>query len=73
MEMNPAPHPHYRDVALKDEVLNGLLCTAQVYRRLLNVQQDRLNFRRSEASKLQPEQRRHFAGYTLATAPNQDS
>jgi len=56
MEVNPAPHPHYRNVALKDEMLNGLLRTPQIHGSLLDVQQDGLNIGRSEASKLQPEQ-----------------
>jgi len=56
MEMNPASHPHHRNVTLKDEVLNGLLCTAQIHGSLLYVQQDGFNIGRSEASKLQPEQ-----------------
>ena len=56
MEVNPAPHPHNWNVTLKDEVLNGLLCSPQIYGSLLDVQQDGLNIGRSESSKLQPEQ-----------------
>ena len=63
VEVNPAPHPHYRNVALKDEMLDGLLGTSQIDGGLLYVQQDRLNVGWSKACKLQPEQRGYFPCY----------
>jgi len=63
MQMHPASHPHYGEIALENQVLNGLLCASQIHRSLLDVQQNGLNIGRSEASKLQPKQRRHFAGH----------
>jgi hypothetical protein len=56
MQMHPASHPHHGEITLEDEVLNGLLCSPQIYGSLLDVQQDGVNIGRSEASKLQPEQ-----------------
>jgi hypothetical protein len=63
MQMNPASHPHDRKIALEDEVLNRLLGSSQIDGSLLYVQQDRLNVGRSEARKLQPEQRGYFSRY----------
>jgi hypothetical protein len=52
MEMYSASHPHDGEIALKDEVLNRLLGTAQVDGGLFHVQENRLNFGRGEAGKL---------------------
>jgi hypothetical protein len=63
MEVNPAPHPHYREIALEDEMLNRLLGSSQIDGSLLHIQQDRLNVGWSKASKLQSEQRGYFSCY----------
>ena len=56
MEMNSASHPHHWNVTLKDEVLDGLLCTPQIHGSLFDIQQDGLDTGRSDAGKPQPEQ-----------------
>ncbi len=63
MQMNPASHPHYGEIALEDEMLNRLLSSSQIDGSLLHVQQDRLNVGWSKASKLQSEQRGYFPCY----------
>ena len=63
MQMNPTSHPHYREVALEDEMLDRLLGSSQIDGSLLHVQQDRLNVGWSKASKLQSEQRGYFPCY----------
>jgi hypothetical protein len=63
MQMNSTSHSHYGEIALKDEMLDGLLGTSQIDGGLLHVQQDRLNVGWCKASKLKSEQRGYFPRY----------
>ena len=63
MQMHPASHPHHGEIALKDQMLDGLLGTSQIDGGLLHIQQDRLNIGWCKTSKLQSEQRCYFPCY----------